>query len=499
MEGDLITTGTVDGHDLMSFADAFYKSRANEFTGIKTFKEITVSQAMTSTGDINGLDLATNLVFLDTNKTLVGNYSFAEVDIKNLQVNGLVDGVFWDAVDDEIFRLDTEQTITGVLTFGSPTQQISFTGAIVGDGNLGNGLGLINGQRVESLSSARETWNTVSSVKTAAQAEAYVLCNQVKTLSDAYLHNVNVEFYDLLGESQIADPTNFGVIKKMTTFDAAGNHYLVALGDSKLIVLMQIVVDPVGGSASMDWTKMEDLDLTELTNPTDVVVVSHPDGEHFMLLVVSDEGLSMIGITVLANGDMTATKFVSTSTSSGNVTFPCPGIVGVKMLPELDRLFMSIQGQQTNGKYNMEIISYPISHINIINLGSMTQPEKFATLISHIMHLADPTYEDTYLVWRGDEYDTAITSHQFDVLLIQDTVIFAVTNHLTDQTTNFITGFNATVIWPGIMKFNLSDVTTYPFSYSDFVLLEYDNVGYIAGASYQKVMLHFTFHHLLLN
>ena len=106
--------------------------------------------------------------------------------MKNLQVNGLVDGVTWsDLLANRLLR-DAEQTISATYTFGSPNSKIRFHGDINGnDGDEDNAE--LNGRKISSIRTAENAWTAVGAVKVAAQAEANVLCHHVKDLNKAYL------------------------------------------------------------------------------------------------------------------------------------------------------------------------------------------------------------------------------------------------------------------------------------------------------------------------
>ena len=73
-----------------------------------------MTNAVTSSGAVNGLDLNTNLVYLDNSpKTLQGNYKFeGDVRIKNLVVSGSIDITDFDSISFKLLELASDQTIS---------------------------------------------------------------------------------------------------------------------------------------------------------------------------------------------------------------------------------------------------------------------------------------------------------------------------------------------------------------------------------------------------
>jgi hypothetical protein len=73
-----------------------------------------MTNAVTSSGAVNGLDLNTNLVYLDDSpKTLQGNYKFeGDVCIKNLVVSGSIDITDFDSISFKLLELASDQTIS---------------------------------------------------------------------------------------------------------------------------------------------------------------------------------------------------------------------------------------------------------------------------------------------------------------------------------------------------------------------------------------------------
>ena len=118
---DMKLTGQLAGHQLTHFHDALYKSQRSIITGSRSFTNVTMTKDLTSTGSVNGLDLAANLVYLDQDTTLDGSYQLSEASIKNIDVAGTVDGVDWDTILDKISRVGEEQTIPSKYSFSSPT------------------------------------------------------------------------------------------------------------------------------------------------------------------------------------------------------------------------------------------------------------------------------------------------------------------------------------------------------------------------------------------
>ena len=59
-------------------------------------------------------------------------------------------------------------------------------------------------------------------------------------------------------------------------------------------------------------------------------------------------------------------------------------------------------------------------------------------------------------VWEGDNYDVSIANPKLEVMNIQGRLYFAVSNHLKEQTQNFIFSFYCDLTWPGRVRFNRS-------------------------------------------
>ena len=69
-------------------------------------------------------------------------------------------------------------------------------------------------------------------------------------------------------------------------------------------------------------------------------------------------------------------------------------------------------------------------------------------------------------VWEGDNYDVSIANPKLEVMNIQGRLYFAVSNHLKEQTQNFIFSFYCDLTWPGRVRFNRSSWTSCFFGYN---------------------------------
>ena len=114
----------VGAHNLRTFDDVLYKSKANVVTGTKTFSRVTIDKDIINAGAVNGLDdLSSDLILL---ADAVGDFTFTEVEMKNFQVKGHIDGVTWSDVIDKRLLRDQEQTISATYTFAAPTKKLYF-------------------------------------------------------------------------------------------------------------------------------------------------------------------------------------------------------------------------------------------------------------------------------------------------------------------------------------------------------------------------------------
>ena len=57
-------------------------------------------------------------------------------------------------------------------------------------------------------------------------------------------------------------------------------------------------------------------------------------------------------------------------------------------------------------------------------------------------------------IWKGDEYSVKMVNPHFDVLVIQDQIFFAISNHEGKLSQNFITSFSTDIAVPGRRRFN---------------------------------------------
>ena len=474
-------TGQLGGHDLTEFHDALYKSEDSIISGSRTFEKVKGTKPFTSTGAVNGLDLATNLAYLDETKTLEGKYSFAEIDAKNLQVNavgedvsGVIDGVNFDAVDGKLFHLDREQTVSATYTFASPSTSVTFKGAVVGDGNPDNGLGTINGQDVANMNVADRTWEAVAAVKVAAQAEANVFCRHVKTLHKAYINNVEDSFYSLAQESETLSATDFKMFKSINT---GAKTVLVGIDSTKIYFLLKIL----NNDNQPDFSKIEDLELlTANSEPVtnarsfEVISIHKEDSMAFYALIVCDEGLVIVEV------DCTLTDSSSTSSvDATQVGNPIPGMVGVTYVPSSGRILL-VQEVSVSGGYQTKVSSHPIPH-------AFTEASTRAMDFRNCILAGDTCslLSKVDLIWQGNQAADKVVNSKMDVLISGDRVYIAITKNANTATVIDV-GFSWSA--QAHISYNVSSsVTNVYVEMNEFTLFINEGKVYLASASRKEV------------
>ena len=449
-ESDLRLTGSVGGYSLQEFDDVLYKSpvygSGQNITGQKTFDKVTLTGDMTSSGDVNGLDLLDNLVYLNSgDKTLVGNYSFGEIEMKNLSVSGLLDGVDWDDIESHLFYASVSQNVSANFTFGAPTS-LSFKGAVIGDGDSSNGLGTINNLTVESITGLGSNWEIVANVKTAAQAEASILCNHVKTLASAYLANLKVSYYTFHTTSQMANASSFGEVVDLATLNVGDSVFLVAISESRVRLMNRTktdedydVTDLPGEGLEVEMVK--DDGVTPVENARQVEVVanvidsSEVGAVASVALVITDQGAVLLRISgSLGEDDINMTQ----------VGEPIPDVIGLKFIPEISTFFVAFQTPYDGG-YRMEVRSLPY-------------PDYYFTMLLVCLESGNSTldcltaadwYSDLFLVWQGEKFTQIIDTPHFDALLdsINNKVFLAVSNHFHTSTLPYVSSMKVGVTW----------------------------------------------------
>jgi len=178
------------------FLDVLYKDGDQTITGshVMTGKVVLKSDSMYS-GEIDShFD---NAVFLGENSTLIGNFTFNDLVIQELNVHGLLNGVDFDGMVDNTFTLASNQTISKEWTLNP---LVEFEKEIFG---LGDGYEEINGQLVSELQAVSSVYERVQAVKLSAQAEAATMCDYVSDLQLSYLGNQGVEKYKPLNSTSV--------------------------------------------------------------------------------------------------------------------------------------------------------------------------------------------------------------------------------------------------------------------------------------------------------
>jgi len=185
--------GQIYGKEASEYLTVLYKDGAQTLTGAKTLAGSTSSNADVSvSGNVNELQLASNLVFLNSDNPLVNEVSFNTLNVKKLSLESTWDNVDFDTMSSNVFELGTTQTISDKWTIKSP---VEFQKKILQNGDATDGEGTINNQKVIDLKSIDSIYSNVQAVKTSAQAEANTLCKYAKDLQESYLAGQAVDSY----------------------------------------------------------------------------------------------------------------------------------------------------------------------------------------------------------------------------------------------------------------------------------------------------------------
>ena len=204
------------------------------------------------------------------------------------------------------------------------------------------------------------------------------------------------------------------------------------------------------------------MDLT-LTNPRSVAWVpyypvdSDVSVKHyqFALRVFSDDGMTMIGGKVLKTSpyDVSDLKVLDTETVA----------------------LQTVGQRYLKPKETYEVIGHV--HLEYLNLAifasqvTKTKPDGSTTYYASVYAAGAKknfTSWDDYIkdmsdfgnlhyaswIWKGDEYSVKMVNPHFDVLVIQDQIFFAISNHEGKLSQNFITSFSTDIAVPGRRRFN---------------------------------------------
>ena len=445
VQDDLKLTGHLGGYEMSEFNDVLYKSKANVFTGSKTFSDVTVDEDIVTAGSVNNLaDLSSDLLFLVGTKTAVGDFTFAEVEMNGLEVAGQVDGVTWASLMSDRLLRDQDQTITATYTFGFPTAKIHFQGDILGNGDEDNAE--LNGQKISSLRTAEEAWSAVGAVKVAAQVEANVLCQYVKNLNKAYLSNLNVDFFEELNDALIDPADDFQNILQMDTIRLGDEVYLVVLSASKIL------------TAKVTDGSLEDLAIHEINNGPNVITSACAlqmanneirDDHDVSFFILFPEGLQGFNIDTASE--------TSVETANYNLHFGSePFSMGC--IDRIQTCFVALQDQSQDGKYRMRIVK-------------MRLPV------------------DSTDVWIGEDYSLKMDSPDVDVIMIKEKLYFAISDQKNHADMDYLTLIEVDVTYPSEVKFSVKTTTTIAITEHNFVLIAPRQEPLIVAAKQQEVII----------
>ena len=382
-----------------------YKSTLNNITGTKTLQAVKFDQEITSSGSVNGVD-GENLVHLADTKTMMGNFIFSEASVNSLQINGNIDDISWDSLLNSLFFKDVEQTVSSIFTFQHPTV-LKFQGSIVGPSQDSTEDEYLNDQRVESLLDVEGIWRAMSAAKLSAQVESNIVCQHVNNLNEAYLENMNVDFYELLGVSQTV---NFeGANREVASFELNGNVYLAALDDSSLKVMRERINLHSAGTDFPSFTTipLNTFDSGAVTNPRNLEVIPWTPmfngTESVGLSIVTDQRLItfsvMEGLSELEIQRIDELERVSPLEL-------LPHTFGINYVDE--KIFTARQEERSNGKFRISI---------------------------HDQSFTDGVARG---LWEGDEYAQKIAAPRLDVLRAGDQLHVAFSNHVEDLAEHYV-------------------------------------------------------------
>ena len=387
---DLKLTGAIGGHTLPEFDDILYKS-IHYLSESYTFDRVTFSQPVTVTG---GGDNLAGVVYLSDTTSLEGSYSFDEVGVNNVDVNGEIDGVDGDGLAVNLFLKDVPQTISDACTFHYPSS-IIFESDIVGDGDYSNGAGYLNDQMVETLIEIEDVWSSLRAAKLSAQVEANVICQHVNNLNQAYSDKINVDFYQLLQQSQTINFESGNI--EMTSFQLNDYTYLVALDQDSLMVMMAVTIyTDSSPTPTQDFSTVASLTLEtdeggSVTNARNIEVIPWTE--------------EMYG------GTVAVTLSVVTDEQ----------LIFVRVLEFQTELRLEKQEHVT-----VEALSTAYAHeLSLLFVASQDETLNGYTISISFMYPSDP--ESWTLLWEGEEHAESLASAQLDVVKVGEQLQLVVT------------------------------------------------------------------------
>ena len=446
IKDDLKVTGLLGAHNLKTFDDVLYKSKANIVTGTKTFSRVSVDKDIIHAGAVNGLnDLSSDLILLADTKTAVGDFTFTEVKMKNLQVNGLIDGVTWSDVMANRLLRDKEQTIAATYTFAAPAKKLHFQEEILGNGDEDNAE--LNGQKISSMRTAKEIWGAVGAVKVAAQVEANVLCQHVKNLNKAYLSNLNVDFFEKLTDASIAPADDFKEILQMDTVRLDDKVYLIVLSSSSIL------------TARVTDGSIEDVRITPIMSG-----VTRINSAHAMKMATKEIQKSHDVSFFLLHEERLSSYKINANTgkvhsADFNLHFGSdPSQIGC--IDEISACFVALQDIRPGGKFRMRIIQMlpPVDSIDI---------------------------------WTGEDYSIKMDNLEFDLIMIKEKLYFAISDNRNHEDLDYLTLIEVDVTYPSQVKFKLNSTSTVGITEHDFVLIAPRQEPLIVAAKHEGVRVTF--------
>jgi len=220
--------GLINQHDFAELLNILYKQGSQTVSDSKTFTGKVTAAENIEVGTLNGVQIPSNLIFLDQENTIKGTYKFqtglvsVTEDLEcGLNSDSKIDGVHFKTMSANLFTRDTPQKVETVWTF---LKGPVFKKNIVG------GPGHINDQDTDDLKSIKDVYGRMYATKLMAQAETTTFCKRVQEMGAAYLATRQVDYYDFTGP--VFPIPNSGQITAVEMMFA---------GNSKVVMLAGVV------------------------------------------------------------------------------------------------------------------------------------------------------------------------------------------------------------------------------------------------------------------
>lgn len=530
IQGDLKIDGLLGGHNLNEFKDFLYKSRPNIITGAKTFTDVTVTNDIVHDGKVNGLsDLEADLLFLDDTKTALGEFTFSEVEMKNLQVNGLVDGVSWSNLIANRLLRDAEQTISATYTFGSQNTNCPTAESCTRVRNS-----VCSGVEVEhygyghtEAECAAKCWNN---------EDCHVYSFDT---SDGDCYAEGAGFADCAewamtwqwGTRECGAPNSCGLTEilfqgaitandgdednaelnghKISSIRTAENAW-TAVGAVKVAaqaeanVLCHHVKD-----LNKAYLRNHQIDFVEklddaLIDPAgDFQQVMHMDtlhyGEDIYLLVLLPSRLLTAKVTdnsignvrshdIRRAGNMITSAYDFQAVSkdirkSNDISFFIASDEGLSSF-EVNGNLPTIQSKD----FTLHFGSFPF------RMACVDQTQTcFVAIQDHmgtqcrmrIVKLNPPV--GSVDIWIGENYDFKMDAPDFDLIMIKEKLYFAISDRQNHKRINYLSVIEVDVTYPGQVGFTVNNTITIPISAHDFIFIAPRYVPLIVASKPEKV------------